>query len=111
MSFQNDDVISMKEEERKMKKKDVFEAVDKRKGKRSGGDDDFEKEMEGERNLSISRRKRRRKLAFPDRRKGRKDRRFEKASKEREEEEEEEEGEGEEFSSGLSESSFESKGG
>jgi hypothetical protein len=58
--------------------------------------------------LSISRRKRRRKLAFPDRRKGRKDRRFEKASKEREEEKEEE-GEGEEFSSGLSEKSFDSK--
>ena len=104
MPFQNDDVISMKEEERKMKKKDFLGVVDKRKRKRSEGEDDFEKEMEGERNLSISRRRRRRKLAFPDRRKGRKNRFSEKDSKK-----EREEGEEEEESSSMSESSFESK--
>ena len=53
--------------------------------------------------MGISRRRRRRKLAFPDRRKGRKDRISEKDSKKEREKGEEEE------SSSMSESSFESK--
>ena len=95
----------MKEKERKMKKKDFLEVVDKRKRKRSKEEDDFEKEMEGERKLGVSRRRRRRKLAFPDsRRRERKERSSEKESKEERVEENEEE----ELNS-LSESLFESK--